>query len=72
MTSPRLQAAIDRAKYLAERSARNKRSYEVKIARHAEFEEALGPCGCDDNDLHDDYPDFLRALNAIRRAKVTA
>jgi len=40
--------------------------------RHAEFEEALGPCGCDDNDLHDDYPDFLRALNAIRRAKVTA
>ena len=35
--SGRLQAAIDRAKYLAQRSARNKLSYERKIAR--------GECG---------------------------
>jgi hypothetical protein len=35
----------------------------------SEIEEALGPCGCDDNDLRDDYPDYLRALEAFRKAK---
>lgn len=29
---------------------------------------ALGPCGCSDADL-EDYPDFVRALEAFRKAK---
>jgi hypothetical protein len=37
--------------------------------RNAEFEEALGPCGCNDDDLRDDYPDFVRALEAFRKAR---
>ncbi len=30
---------------------------------------AMPPCGCNDADLRDDYPDFLRALEAYRSAK---
>ena len=37
--------------------------------RRAEFQEALGPCGCNDDDLREDYPDFLGALEAFRKAK---
>ena len=37
--------------------------------RHAEFEEARGPCGCSDADLQDDYPDFVRALAAFKKAR---
>lgn len=37
--------------------------------RHAEFQEALGPCGCNVDDLSDDYPDFVRALEAFRTVK---
>jgi len=30
---------------------------------------ALPPCGCNEDDLRDDYPDMVRALKALREAK---
>ena len=35
----------------------------------SEILEALGPCGCNEDELRDDYPDYLRALQALRAAK---
>jgi hypothetical protein len=35
----------------------------------SEILEALGPCGCNVDDLRDDYPDFVRAIEAFRKAK---
>jgi hypothetical protein len=34
-----------------------------------EVAQAMGPCGCNDDDLTEDYPDIRRALRALRKAK---
>lgn len=31
--------------------------------------QAMGPCGCSDDDLRDSFPDYVRAIEAIRKAK---
>jgi hypothetical protein len=31
--------------------------------------QAMGPCGCNDADLREAYPDLVRATEAIRKAK---